>query len=124
MSLDISSVLQGFTTPPVAPMALPTVTNTQQCQYLCQNSIPPPRQRDSQPHATTSGAEAPPALHPITKSAAKDNKKFIKHLANLLKEFNETVQAAEQNFNLRHNTEGRMICMLDIAHHQTIYQPP
>ena len=110
------------TTPPVAPRAVPATTNTQRRQSLRQNSIPPPRRRDSQPHATVSDAEAAPALDPIAESAAKDNKKFIKRLANLLEEFNETVQAAEQNFNLRHNAEGGTIRMPDMAHHQTIYQ--
>ena len=107
------------TTPLVAPVAVPIATDTQQRQLRRQESLPPPRRRYSQPDPTTSDAEA---VDPLTESAAKDNKKFIKRLANLLEEFNETVQAAEQNFNLRHNAEGGTIRMPDIAHHQAIYQ--
>jgi len=58
----------------------------------------------------------------IAESAAKDNKRFIRRLINLLEEFNTTVQAAERNFNLAHNAEGGTIRMPDISHHRAIYQ--
>jgi len=65
---------------------------------------------------------ATPGLDPIAESAAKDNKRFIRRLINLLEEFNTTVQAAERNFNLAHNAEGGTIRMPDISHHRAIYQ--
>ena len=123
-SLDVSSTLQGSptVTTPVARKPVSTATNTQRRQSLLQNNIPPPRRRDSQPHATASDAEAVPAPDPIAESAAKDNKKLIRRLVNLLEEFNETLQVAEQNFNLVHNAKGGTIRMPDMAHHQAIYQ--
>jgi hypothetical protein len=53
---------------------------------------------------------------------AKDNKRFIRHLINLLEEFDKTVQAAERDFNLAHNAQGGTIRTPDISRHQTIHQ--
>jgi len=67
-------------------------------------------------------AETTPELDPIAENAAKDNKRFIRRLINLLEEFDSTDQAAEWNFNLAHNAQGGTVRMPDISYHQAIYQ--
>ena len=103
-------------------MAIPTATNTQRCQPRRQDSIQPPKRRDSQPPTTPKDVDTISGLDPIAESAAKDNKRFIRRLKTLLEEFNKTVRAAERDYNLTHNAQGGTIRMPDISHHPAIYQ--
>jgi hypothetical protein len=99
-------------------MATPTATDTQQIQPRRQDSIPPPRRRESQLPATTEDAMVISGLDPIAKSSAKDDKWLVQTLIETMK----TVQGAERGFDLAHNAQGGTIRMLDISHDQDIHQ--
>ena len=125
ISLGDSSTSQESptaTTPPVAPVAIPIPTDSQQRQpqRRRQDSIPPPRRRDGQPPASPKDTEEISELDPIAENAAKDNTRFTKRLIKLLEEFNKTVQATERDFNLAHNVQGGTIRMPGLSHHQAI----
>ena len=124
-SLDDLRALQESptaTTPPVVPIAIPTVTDTQRRQSQRQDSIPPPRRRESQPPATPKDAEATSALDPIAESAAKDKKRFIKRLIKTMEEFNKPVQGPERDFNFAHTAQGGTIRIPDSSHDQAIHE--
>jgi len=108
--------------PPVSPRAVLTATGTQQRQPRRQDSIPPPRWRDSQPPATFKDAGVTSGLDPIAESAAKDDERRLKRLIKLMGELNATVQAAERAFDLAHNAQGGMIRMPDSSYNQDIHQ--
>jgi hypothetical protein len=110
------------TAPPVAPTAPITATDTQRFPRRRQGSIPPPRRRDSQPPVTPEGADMTSGLDPIAESATKDNKRLIRRLIKPMEELNKTVQAAEWDFNLAHNTQGGMIRMPDYSHDEAIHK--
>ena len=103
-------------------MATSAATETRQRQDRRQYSIPPTRQRDSQPPATPKDVGVTSGLDPIAESAAKDDERLLKRLVKLMGELNTTVQAAERAFDLAHNAQGGMIRLPDSSHDQDIHQ--
>ena len=124
ISAQVLSDYEGedATTPPVAPIAIPIVTDAQHHQPQRQDGIPPPRRRDGQPPASPKDAEIISGLDPITENAAKVNKRLLKRLTKPILELNKTVYAANWDFMLGHNVHGGKVRMPGLSHDQTIHQ--
>jgi len=123
-SINAESALHGsrtVPTPTAAPPAAPGAADTQRIPMLSQDSRKtPPRRRESQLSCTSKDRASNQDL--INESAAKDDKRLIRRLSNLIQELDYTVQPAEQAFDLAHNAHSGMIRMPGDSDDQDIHR--
>ena len=104
-----------------APTAAPGAAGTQRIPMHSQDSRkPPPRRRESQLSCTSKDKVSNQDL--INESAAKDDKRLIMRLIKLMQELDDTVQPAEQAFDLTHNAHSGMIRMPGDSDDQYIHR--